>query len=71
MITLPAKQSDIFSSWLHTSIFSFIILILFMAVLDLCCYAWAFSSCSDRGLSLVAVRGLCTAQASLVAEHRL
>ena len=71
MITLPVKQSDIFSSWLHISIFPFIILIFFMAMLDLCCYAWAFSSCSERGLSLVVVQGLCTALASLVAEHRL
>ena len=30
-----------------------------------------FSSCSDRGYSLFAVRGFLTEVASLVAEHRL
>ena len=33
--------------------------------------AQAFSSCSDQGLLFVAVRGLLTAVASLVAEHGL
>ena len=42
-----------------------------MAVLGLCCCAWAFSSCGEWGLLLVAVRRLLTAVASLVAEHRL
>ena len=44
---------------------------LFMAVLGLCCCAWAFSSCGERGLLFDAVRGLLIAMASLVAEHRL
>ena len=44
---------------------------LFLAVLGLCCYTGAFSSCGERGLLLVAVCGLLTAVASLVAEHRL
>ena len=33
--------------------------------------ARAFSSCGERGLLFVAVRGLLIAVASLVAEHRL
>ena len=43
----------------------------FLAVLGLHCCVWAFSSCSERGLLLVAVHGLLIAVASLVAEHRL
>ena len=31
---------------------------LFLAVLGLHCYTWAFSSCGERGLLFVAVRGL-------------
>ena len=42
-----------------------------MAALGLRCCAWAFSSCSERGLLFVAVRGLLIAVASLVVEHRL
>ena len=44
---------------------------LFLAALGLRCCAQAFSSCGERGLLSVAVRGLLTAAASLVAEHRL
>ena len=44
---------------------------LFLAALGLCCYAQAFSSCGERGLLFVAVRGLLIAVASLVAEHGL
>ena len=44
---------------------------LFLAALGLCCCAWTFSSCGERGLLFVAVRGLLTAVASLVAEHEL
>ena len=43
--------------------------ILFLAALGLCCCAQAFSSCGERGLLFVAVRGLLIAVASLVAEH--
>ena len=39
-----------------------------LAALGLCCGARAFSSCGERGLLFVAVRG---AVASLVAEHGL
>ena len=41
---------------------------LFGAALDLCCGPWAFSSCSSRGSSLVALHGLLLAIASLVAK---
>ena len=44
---------------------------LFLAVLGLRCCAWAFSSCGERGLLFIAVRGLLIAVASLVVEHGL
>ena len=44
---------------------------LFLAALGLRCLVWAFSSCRERGLLFVAVRGLLVLVASLVAEHRL
>ena len=44
---------------------------LFLAALGLCCCAQAFSSCGERGLLFVVLRGLLTAVASLVAEHGL
>ena len=44
---------------------------LFLAVFGLCCCAWAFSSCGERGLLFVVVRGLFVAVASLIAEHGL
>ena len=47
------------------------ILFLFLAALGLCCCVQAFSSCGERGLLFVVVRGLLIAVASLVAEHRL
>ena len=45
--------------------------ILFLAVLGLCCCAWAFSSCGEWGPLFIAVRWPLTVAASLVAEHRL
>ena len=44
---------------------------LFLAALGLHCCARAFSSCGERGLLFVVVRGFLTAVASLVAEHGL
>ena len=44
---------------------------LFLAALDLCCFAQAFSSCREQGLLFVAVRGLLIAVAYFVAEHGL
>ena len=53
-------------------IFLFIYFYLFIFGCDgsRCC-AWTFSSCSERGLLFIAVRGLLTVVASLVAEHGL
>ena len=42
-----------------------------MAVLGLCFYARAFSSCGKRGPLFISVHGPLTIVASLVAEHRL
>ena len=44
---------------------------LFLAAFCLRCCAGAFSSCGERGLLFIAVRGLLIAVASLVAEHGL
>ena len=54
--------------------FFFIIIIylfIFLAALDLCCSARAFSSCGERGLLFVTVCGLLIAVSSFVAEPRL
>ena len=55
------------------SFFSFKINFIYLvfAALGLCCCAGAFSSCREQGLLFVAVCGLLTAVASLVAEHGL
>ena len=56
----------------HIGLLSFVYLFyLFLAALGLCCCAWAFSSCGERGLLFVAVHRLLIAVASLVAEHGL
>ena len=44
---------------------------LFLSALGFRCCARAFSSCSERGLLFVAVRGLLIVVASLVVEHGL
>ena len=44
---------------------------LFLTALGLCRCTHAFSSCGERGLLFVAVRGLLIAVASLVEEHGL
>ena len=44
---------------------------LFLAALGLRCCTRAFSSCGERGLLFIVVRGLLIAVASLVAEHGL
>ena len=49
----------------------FILFYLFLATLGVCCCVWAFSSCGERGLLYVAVRGHLIAVASLVVEHGL
>ena len=50
---------------------NYLFIYLFFAALGLCYCAWAFSSCSERGLLFVVVHGLLIAVASLVAEHGL
>ena len=45
-------------------IFINLFIYLFMAALGLHCCAWAFSSCGERGLLFIAVRGLLTAVVS-------
>ena len=52
-------------------IYLFLKIYLFLAALGLRCCVRAFSSCGERGLLFVAVRGLLTAVVSLVAEHGL
>ena len=54
--------------WFFKNFYLFIYL---LAALGLCCCAWAFSSCGEQGLLLIAVHGLLIAVAFLVAEHRL
>ena len=44
---------------------------LFLAALGLCCFAYAFCSCSELGLLFVVLHGLLISVVSLVAEHRL
>ena len=55
----------------HTFFFFFFFKFLFLTALGLRCCAWAFSTCGDRGLLLVEVRGLLIAVDSLVAEQGL
>ena len=60
-------QELFFFSFFKTYLFIY----LFLAALGLHCCMWAFSSCSERGLLFVVVRGLLIAVASLVVEHGL
>ena len=52
-------------------LFFFKFIYLFMAALDLRCWARAFSSCSEQGLLFVVVCELLIVVSSLVAEHGL
>ena len=58
------------SSVLFFCCFINLLIYIFLAELGPCCCARAFSSCGQRGLLFIAVRGLLIAVASLVAEHR-
>ena len=53
-----------------TYLFIYFIYLLFFAVLSLCFYARAFSSCGKRGPLFIVVHGPLTVAASLVAGHR-
>ena len=67
---LPLRMwtADGFTCYSFIKIFK---IYLFIVALGLCCCAQAFSSSSDGGYSLVAVCGLLTVVASLVAERWL
>ena len=58
-----------YSNYSLKDIYSWV-LFLFLAALGLRCCTRAFSSCGERGLLFVVVRGLLTAVASLVGENR-
>ena len=49
----------------------FILFILFLAMLGLRCWVQASSSCGERGLLFIAMRGLLIVVASLVVEYGL
>ena len=64
-------RSGIAGSYGDSIFFLIYLIYLFLAVLGLHCCVLAFSSCGERGLLFVAVRGLLIAVASLVVEHGL
>ena len=72
-----ANGKDNFTGWVRflfiflVLFFKILFIYLFLAVLGLCCCTRAFSSCRERGLLFIAVRGLLIAVASLVEEHGL
>ena len=65
-----STYADVFG-WLKDSFVFCLFIYLFLAALGSHCCARAFSSCGERGLLFVAVRGFLIAVASLVAEHGL
>ena len=78
------RDFNLVNQYIFTLIFHFFFKNLFLAVLGLCCWARAFSSCGEQRLLFVVVRGLlvaggfscCGAQAlgaraSVVVAHRL
>ena len=48
----------------------YVFIYLFLAVLGVCCFTWAFSSCGSWDYSLV-VHGLLTGVSPLAADHKL
>ena len=52
-------------------VFFLILIYLFWAALGLLCFAWAFSSRSERGLLYIVLCRLLIVVASLVVEHKL
>ena len=67
---MPQNESNLKSlpHLIYLFIFKYLFINLFLAALGLRCCAWAFSSCSERGLLFVAVRGLLIAVASFVVD---
>ena len=56
---------SVHADWPHPFyLFTYLFVYLFVAALGLCCCAWAFSCCGERGLLFVAMRGLLIALAS-------
>ena len=53
------------------AIYLLFIYLFILAVLGLCCCAWAFLSCGERGLLFIVVHGLLIVVAPLIAEHGL
>ena len=67
---LNPQCTPIVKKWALSYIFPFINLFYFiLSALGLRCCARAFSSCGERGLLFIVVRGLLIAVASLVVEH--
>ena len=64
MVWTPGKE-------IHVTFLKDYLIYLFLAASDLRCCAWAFSSCSERGLLFVVVNGLLSVVAPLAAEHGL
>ena len=64
-------QFVFFLEFFFFTLYIYLFICLFLAALSLCCCAWAFFSCVERGLLFVVVCGLLIVVASLVAEHRL
>ena len=60
-------KSSVFFFFFNINLFIY----LFLDVLGLRCFMWAFSSCDKQGLLFIAVHGLLIAVVSLVVEHRL
>ena len=71
MWDLPGPGIELVSPALAGGLLFIYLISLFMAVLGLCCCAWAFFSCGERGLLFIVVPGLLIAVASLIAEHGL
>ena len=69
----PQLQKDLTGGHRGDMVFlkKFILIYVFLAVLGLRCCVWAPSSCGEQGLLFVAVCGLLSVVASLVAEHGL
>ena len=68
---LPFPSQASFAFPLHFGLLTVVIFFSFLAMLGLCCCTQAFSSRGERGLLFIAVCGLLTVVASLVAEHGL
>ena len=71
MCAAPGGQGRPIVIYLFIYLFIYLLTYLLMTVLGLRCCMQAFSSCGERGLLFVVVRGLFTVVASLVVEHGL